>query len=302
MPREFRVGAPSRLERESPRGRRRMPARCRTAHRAALRCRRRRPAGDEVITAAIRSSPAPTVHCGRCRSVDTIRRLHRPARVAGAITGGPRRSSSTSGPPSDLAARCRWPTSRHRHRGAAARSVARSASMSGGGRPTVISVLLLPPAQGNHHRRGRGETADPDHDRRPPVAPARPAFPTPCAHSPRWCSRLCLGSYRMTDIRRGGSSNARNDCAAARSPAVELPNIEGLILPFEPASASAGRATACTRDRVDRRTVMQNLLDLGSPPRHATRRAGAIRRKPVATTRQSELAQNARSCCRSTPR
>jgi perosamine synthetase len=90
---------------------------------------------------------------------------------------------------------------------------------------------------------------------------------------------------------------ARRRALAARYSEL-LGNLEGLTLPHEPEWARSNWQSYCVRlpDRVDQRTVMQNLLDQGI----ATRRGimCAHREAPYASNeqrhdlRQSELAQD----------
>lgn len=113
-------------------------------------------------------------------------------------------------------------------------------------------------------------------------------------------------NYRMTDMQAAVGRKqlmklpdivARRRTIASRY-AELLGNIEGLRLPFEPDGARSNWQSYCVRlpDRVDQRTVMQNLLDR----RIATRRGimCSHREKPYAgekprhDLRQSELAQD----------
>jgi perosamine synthetase len=113
-------------------------------------------------------------------------------------------------------------------------------------------------------------------------------------------------NYRMTDMQAAVGRQqlkklpdivARRRAIASRY-AELLGNIEGLRLPFEPDWARSNWQSYCVRlpDRVDQRTVMQNLLDRGI----ATRRGimCSHREKPYAgeksrhDLRQSELAQD----------
>lgn len=112
-------------------------------------------------------------------------------------------------------------------------------------------------------------------------------------------------NYRMTDMQAAVGRQqlkklpdiiARRRAIASRY-AELLGNIEGLRLPFEPDWARSNWQSYCVRlpDRIDQRTVMQSLLDLGI----ATRRGimCSHREKPYAgdrlhDLRQSELAQD----------
>lgn len=118
---------------------------------------------------------------------------------------------------------------------------------------------------------------------------------------------LAVGfNYRMTDIQaavgrkqleRLAELVARRRALASRY-AELLGNIEGLRLPLEPQWARSNWQSYCVRlpDRVDQKTVMQNLLDRGI----ATRRGimCSHREKPYASEkprhdlRESELAQD----------
>jgi perosamine synthetase len=113
-------------------------------------------------------------------------------------------------------------------------------------------------------------------------------------------------NYRMTDMQAavGRKQLLKLPDIVARRRTVAshyaelLGNIEGLRLPFEPDWARSNWQSYCVRlpDRVDQRTVMQNLLDR----RIATRRGimCSHREKPYAAEkprhdlRQSELAQD----------
>lgn len=113
-------------------------------------------------------------------------------------------------------------------------------------------------------------------------------------------------NYRMTDMQAavGRKQLERLPDLIARRRAVAhryselLGNLEGLILPYEPEWARSNWQSYCVRlpDRIDQRTVMQNLLDQDI----ATRRGimCAHREPPYATNdqrhdlRQSELAQD----------
>lgn len=113
-------------------------------------------------------------------------------------------------------------------------------------------------------------------------------------------------NYRMTDVQAavGRKQLERLPELVARRRAIAnrytelLGNLEGLTLPFEPEWARSNWQSYCVRlpDRVDQRTVMQNLLDQGI----ATRRGimCAHREAPYASNeqrhdlRQSELAQD----------
>jgi perosamine synthetase len=113
-------------------------------------------------------------------------------------------------------------------------------------------------------------------------------------------------NYRMTDIQAavGRKQLERLPELIARrrtiaSQYVELlGNIEGLVMPFEPASAQSNWQSYCVRlpDRVDQRTVMQNLLDQGIATRRGimcAHREGPYRgERPRHDLRQSELAQD----------
>jgi perosamine synthetase len=118
---------------------------------------------------------------------------------------------------------------------------------------------------------------------------------------------LAVGfNYRMTDIQAGvGRKQLEKlpDIVARRRALVSryeelLGNIEGLKLPFEPEWARSNWQSYCVRlpDRVDQRSLMQNLLDQGI----ATRRGimCSHREAPYAKVerrhdlRQSELAQD----------
>jgi perosamine synthetase len=113
-------------------------------------------------------------------------------------------------------------------------------------------------------------------------------------------------NYRMTDIQAAVGRKqlaklldivARRRALGARYEEL-LGNIEGLRLPFEPEWARSNWQSYCVRlpDRVDQRTVMQNMLDHGI----ATRRGimCSHREPPYASDkqrydlRQSELAQD----------
>ena len=113
-------------------------------------------------------------------------------------------------------------------------------------------------------------------------------------------------NYRMTDMQAAVGRKqlerlpdliARRRALAARYSEL-LGNLEGLTLPYEPEWARSNWQSYCVRlpDRVDQRTVMQNLLDQGI----ATRRGimCAHREAPYASNeqrhdlRQSELAQD----------
>lgn len=113
-------------------------------------------------------------------------------------------------------------------------------------------------------------------------------------------------NYRMTDMQAAVGRKqlerlpdliARRRAVAARYREL-LGNLEGLTLPYEPEWARSNWQSYCVRlpDRVDQRTVMQNLLDQGI----ATRRGimCAHREAPYASNeqrhdlRQSELAQD----------
>lgn len=117
----------------------------------------------------------------------------------------------------------------------------------------------------------------------------------------------CVGfNYRMTDIQAaiGRKQLLRLSHIVAQRRMIAkrygelLGDIEGLILPFEPAWARSNWQSYCIRlpDRVDQKTVMQNLLDQGI----ATRRGimCSHREAPYAnderrhSLRQSELAQD----------
>lgn len=113
-------------------------------------------------------------------------------------------------------------------------------------------------------------------------------------------------NYRMTDMQaavgRKQLERLPDLIAGRRALAARygelLGNLEGLILPYEPEWARSNWQSYCVRlpDRVDQRTVMQNLLDQGI----ATRRGimCAHREAPYASQeqrhdlRQSELAQD----------
>jgi perosamine synthetase len=112
-------------------------------------------------------------------------------------------------------------------------------------------------------------------------------------------------NYRMTDIQAAMGRKqlmklpgivARRRTLAARY-AELLGNIEGLRLPFEPDWARSNWQSYCVRlpDRVDQRSVMQNLLDRGISTRRGI--MCSHREKPYADEkrhhdlRQSELAQ-----------
>jgi perosamine synthetase len=117
----------------------------------------------------------------------------------------------------------------------------------------------------------------------------------------------CVGfNYRMTDIQAaiGRKQLLRLSHIVAQRRMIAkrygelLGDIEGLILPFEPEWARSNWQSYCIRlpDRVDQKTVMQNLLDQGI----ATRRGimCSHREAPYAnderrhSLRQSELAQD----------
>ena len=113
-------------------------------------------------------------------------------------------------------------------------------------------------------------------------------------------------NYRMTDIQAAVGRKqlerlpelvARRRALASRYNEL-LGNIEGLRLPFEPSWARSNWQSYCVRlpDRVDQRTVMQNLLDQGIATRRGImcshREAPYADEKPRHDLRQSELAQD----------
>jgi len=158
---------------------------------------------------------------------------------------------------------------------------------------------------------GMMTTADPNHDRRIRLwrQHGMNVPDTIRHHSPQvvFEDYDCLGyNYRMTDIQAavGRKQLERLPQLIARrrtiaSQYVELlGNIEGLVMPFEPASAQSNWQSYCVRlpDRVDQRTVMQNLLDQGIATRRgimcAHREAPHRGERPRHDLRQSELAQD----------
>jgi perosamine synthetase len=158
---------------------------------------------------------------------------------------------------------------------------------------------------------GMVTTADPNHDRRIRLwrQHGMNVPDTIRHHSPQvvFEDYDCLGyNYRMTDIQAavGRKQLERLPQLIARrrtiaSQYVELlGNIEGLVMPFEPASAQSNWQSYCVRlpDRVDQRTVMQNLLDQGIATRRgimcAHREAPYRGERPRHDLRQSELAQD----------
>jgi perosamine synthetase len=158
---------------------------------------------------------------------------------------------------------------------------------------------------------GMVTTADPDHDRRIRLwrQHGMNVPDTIRHHSPQvvFEDYDCLGyNYRMTDIQAavGRKQLERLPQLIARRRAIAsqyvelLGNFEGLVLPFEPASAQSNWQSYCVRlpDRVDQRTVMQNLLDQGIATRRgimcAHREAPYRGERPRHDLRQSELAQD----------
>ena len=158
---------------------------------------------------------------------------------------------------------------------------------------------------------GMVTTADPDHDRRIRLwrQHGMNVPDTIRHHSPQvvFEDYDCLGyNYRMTDIQAavGRKQLERLPQLIARRRAIAsqyvelLGNIEGLVLPFEPAWARSNWQSYCVRlpDRVDQRTVMQNLLDQGIATRRgimcAHREAPYRGERPRHDLRQSELAQD----------
>lgn len=113
-------------------------------------------------------------------------------------------------------------------------------------------------------------------------------------------------NYRMTDVQaavgRKQLKRLPELVARRRSLAAHyielLGNLEGLILPFEPKWARSNWQSYCVRlpDRVDQRTVMQNLLDQGIATRRGImcshREAPYLCDKQRHDLRQSELAQD----------
>ncbi|MCA1453699.1 DegT/DnrJ/EryC1/StrS family aminotransferase [Bradyrhizobium sp. BRP22] len=113
-------------------------------------------------------------------------------------------------------------------------------------------------------------------------------------------------NYRMTDVQAAVGRKqlerlpelfARRRAIASRYGEL-LGNLEGLILPFEPEWARSNWQSYCVRlpDRVDQKTVMQNLLDQGIATRRGimcshreTPYSNDARRHDL---RQSELAQD----------
>ena len=158
---------------------------------------------------------------------------------------------------------------------------------------------------------GMMTTADPNHDRRIRLwrQHGMNVPDTIRHHSPQvvFEDYDCLGyNYRMTDIQAavGRKQLERLPQLIARRRAIAsqyvelLGNFEGLVLPFEPASAQSNWQSYCVRlpDRVDQRTVMQNLLDQGIATRRgimcAHREAPHRGERPRHDLRQSELAQD----------
>lgn len=158
---------------------------------------------------------------------------------------------------------------------------------------------------------GMVTTANPDHDRQIRLwrQHGMNVPDTIRHHSPQvvFEDYVCVGyNYRMTDIQAviGRKQLERLPQLIARRRAIAnqylelLGNIEGLILPFEPAWARSNWQSYCVRlpDRVDQRTVMQNLLDQGIATRRgimcAHREAPYRGEKPRHDLRQSELAQD----------
>ena len=120
-------------------------------------------------------------------------------------------------------------------------------------------------------------------------------------------SYLFVGfNYRMTDVQAAVGRKqlerlpelvARRRAIAARYNDL-LGNLEGLILPFEPQWARSNWQSYCVRlpDRVEQKTVMQNLLDQGIATRRgimcAHREAPYLGDTRQHDLRQSELAQD----------
>jgi dTDP-4-amino-4,6-dideoxygalactose transaminase len=113
-------------------------------------------------------------------------------------------------------------------------------------------------------------------------------------------------NYRMTDIQAaiGRKQLERLPQLASRRRALAacydelLGNIEGLVLPLEPEWARSNWQSYCVRlpDRVDQKTVMQELLDQGISTRRGImcshREPPYSDAKPRHDLRQSELAQD----------
>ena len=113
-------------------------------------------------------------------------------------------------------------------------------------------------------------------------------------------------NYRMTDIQAaiGRKQLLRLPEIVARRRAIAsryaelLGNIDGLMLPFEPEWARSNWQSYCVRlpERVDQKTVMQNLLDQGIATRRGImcshREAPYANEERRHSLRQSELAQD----------